>query len=156
MANDIFNRKPINNIDVHKAENMGLQFSGDAFTGDGLVYVQQISAAYSQRISRLFDLRRADAMLYVSARPEGSLNIVHAVSDAVSTTSMIAKFADVCKASSNVITMQAPPSGNCDSVSFKDVMTFHNCILVNMGFSQSIQDYVISDNLGIMFSHISK
>lgn len=150
---DIFKREPIKNLNIAKAENMGLVLDGA--TKD-LFYVQQVQWNYAQRISRLFDLAHPDSMLYVSARPEGALSIVHAVSDAKTILNIFEKLGSVCDATKNTISTTFPDAKNCEKRNNATKISFMHCLLSSVGVSQSVQDYVINDSMQIMFSYVKR
>jgi len=160
---DIFNRTPISKISTRKAEDVSINITmgGDAgpagpLTGTEGLFVQGFQYNYTQGVSRMYDLGDPKRMLYVAARPQGSMSLDYVIASGAVLQTTILQMADPCTSQGrNITTKLNDTASTCpDGDVSTGTLVFNNCLLTSLGASQSIQTYVISSQVQIMFSHL--
>jgi hypothetical protein len=121
------------------------------------ILMQNMQLQYSQQITRLYELGiggQDTFAYYVAGRAQGQIQAGHVVGPNVALKAYYSQYGNVCNASKNTITLDLSPN-TCDvqtgGTSGKLAYKCKNCVLSQVGFSVSVQDYLINENSTLMF-----
>lgn len=147
---DIFNR----NTDLFggsfAADQAKVTFpalSGGKGADAGLL-VQNISANYSQQITRLFEVG-SPAVYYVAGRTEGQASIARVIGPKKLAQAFYSTYGDVCKARTN--TLHLSVAAGCEG-NARASYTAHFVVITSIGVSITAADMMINEQLQMIFS----
>lgn len=154
MANgslDILGRKP---------QVIGRAYSSDAFQiaisgpNHDFMLVQNLTIAYAQNVTRLFDLENSEFQAYVASRPQGQMTLANVVTNLDSMVTFMQTYGDVCQADTNkniVISITGRGSGSLCKAEGGSISLSHP-VLTSSTLSLSVADYIISNQMGFIFA----
>ena len=125
--------------------------------GDGYM-IQQWQIAYQQNVQEIFELGSSN-LYWVRGQPQGQMSIGRVVGGAYGSDLRFfgSDAFDVCQGGSEVQLEMAP--GTCDAASsgFGTSATVHlkGVIVTAFGFSSSVQDMMIQQNIQLRFASMS-
>lgn len=151
---DIFNRS---------TDSFGASFSADqakitfpALTGgvgaDAGLLVQNMSANYTQQISRLFEVGSPN-IYYVGGRTSGSASIARIVGPRKISQAFYSTYGDICRARTNTLHFSVETGCDVGTSSFaRASYTAHFVVITTIGISVAAGDMLINEQLQMMFS----
>jgi hypothetical protein len=146
---DIFGRNvsPVGGVFISEQALMTLSGAGNLGVG---ALVQQVSAAYQQQFSMLFELG-SNTVYPIMGRPQGTLSIGRVVGDGEFSQS----FFDVCQGGTTVeITAK---QGTCNGLQGGTVAaTFQGVFVTSYGIDLSTADLMVRENVQASFVSMSK
>ncbi len=133
------------------------------------VLLQNLQLQYSQQVTRIYELGvsgKKTSTYYVAGRSQGQVQAAHIIGPGVALTAFYNKFSDVCQAGTNTLTIGLGPNvcgtptgsllgstlASFGAAGGNVSYTMKYCVLVGIGMSVSVQDYVVNENSTIMFT----
>lgn len=136
--------------------NVGVS-SGVLPGGAGLL-TQQLSAQYSQMITKIYELGTRNCY-YIGGRSTGSLSMARIIGPRPIQVEFYRKFGDVCDAATNTIDISVrtgcPTADNGLAVAVPSVYTCRFCVIMSLGLSVAAQDVVINEQLQLMVGSLN-
>lgn len=143
----------------------GGAFSADSalltFTVGGTDYSQdmlvtQCQWQYPQSVKILRSLSSNSAYIHAGPAGEqpGQLSIGQIIGPSGMSKTFIEQFADVCNIEDNTLTLSMI-SGCGDEIMDESAVTFHYCVIANVGGQSSVQDFLFHQNVQFMFYALS-
>lgn len=109
--------------------------------------VQNCSVQYSMEFRDIYELGSSN-LYYVQGRPRGQMSVGRIIGEIGTEFS-----SDPCNpATINVRGMSGSKCGAAAEINY----TLHNAVVVDYGFSISVEDMMIRENMAFKFSHLSK
>lgn len=158
---DIFSRASSSLAGVFTSDRAKLALKGNLG-----VLVQQMQIAYSQSITRLFEIGNQAAngganIYYVGGRTEGQLSIGRVVGPSGSISAMYEQYGDVCKARGNDISLSLIETDcsingqGAQAVAPTPVrFLLKFCVINSVQFSLAARDMIISENISMMLGSL--
>jgi hypothetical protein len=162
---DIFGRQPLSFGGAFAADAASVIFTGpptlneagigNELTGSAFnvgMIVQQISFAYQQQITRLFEVG-SNLVFYVAGRSQGNASIARVLGPRPVLVSFYSTYGNVCNAAANLLTFNVSPGCNIP----KDVgdamaLTLTGVVIMSVGFGVSAENMVISEQVSMMYA----
>jgi hypothetical protein len=160
MANnvDIFNRSIGKVAGAFSADDAILTFNGvRGLASDIPLLVQNLSVAYQQPVTMLFDMSSND-VVWTRGRATGQGSIGQIYGPAKLQNTFLELYGDVCRVDQNLIEFTI--SGNCRTTGSaaananflaSNKLACHYVVISNLGISGTAQDMLFSQNIGYMF-----
>jgi hypothetical protein len=164
MAGPVFKQASSRVAGTFQSQSAGL-VSADA---QALGIITQVNIQYQQSINRIFDLNRSNKnadkapMYYIGGRAQGTLTIGRLLGPK-SDCDFYEKFGDVCKiqpqinmefAGGNPGAAGQDPNAVLQGCGDKNTKTYSikQPVLTGIGISQNAQDFMINENVTMMFA----
>jgi len=162
-STDIFNKTARNVVGGFSVDKAKLTFTGatglDASSG---LLVQNIQIQYTQQVSFVYDLAKADDVYYVAGRTSGTMALGKVVGEKGLVTSFYNAYGDVCQVKGKTIelsgiagcTPTTPAGGStAESTNFgTGTITIREPVIVQFGLTMRIEEAVIGENVQLIFA----
>ena len=148
---DIFNRNTDTFGGSFSADSARLTFPAIAGIGaDSGLLVQNLSANYSQQVTRLFEVG-SPHIYYVGGRTAGQGTIARVVGPRAIAKEFYLTYGDICRAKTNTLHFSmAIGCGN--EITSRASYSAHFVVITQIGISTAAQDMLINEQLQYMFS----
>lgn len=165
---DLFERTEVN-FGGSMHSQFGLLVPSGGLTG---VLMQNLQIAYSQNVSRIYEIGRAGLptnIYYIGGRANGQLSAGHVIGPGSTMLAFYRQFSDVCQAGTNLLSLKIGPNvcgtakpvaaalgvsppAPAAAVPVNLTYTAKYCVLVNIGMGVAAQDFVINETSALTFS----
>lgn len=158
MANNMFERKPVNIEGAFQADKAKLLFTGTGVTG---ALVQGMNFTYGQQVTRLYEIGNAAAgattnVYYVGGRTQGTGGLNRVIGPSATIKALYTAFGDVCKACDNVLTLDLTESNCCSNGGSQQIIyELKGVVLTQVGISLQAADMIINEQAQLMFSDLT-
>lgn len=151
MATEIFNKTPRNVVGGFSVDKATLQFPSLGTTGVSGLLVQNIQIGYSQQVSFVYDLSKADDVYYISGRTSGTLQLGKMVGSQGIVKSFYTTFGDVCAVKGKDLSLQG--LGGCSNTSTSSgKITIKEPVITQFGLTMNVDTALIGENVQMIFA----
>lgn len=150
---DLFNKTPRNVAGAFSVDKAALYFTGLGANGSksGLL-VQNVQIQYSQQVSFVYDLAKADDVYYIAGRAQGTLALGKLVGPTGIAKDFYTKYGDVCQVKGGTIELQG--LGGCDTFgSLKtDKVVIKEPVVTQFGLTMNVDNALVGENVQLIFA----
>lgn len=153
MAKDIFNKTARNQAGGFSVDKAQLTFTSFGATGTSGLLIQNVQIQYSQQISFVYDLAKADDVYYIAGRTQGTLAIGKIVGSTSTYKQFYSTYGDVCAKKGDIVLSGA---AGCSSatVGTGDI-TIKEPVITQLGIQMTVDTAIISENVQMMFATLT-
>ncbi len=146
---DIFGKTPTNVAGTFSIDKATMTLSG--ITAGMLV--QGLQIRYSQPITMLYDLAKADDVYYVAGRSQGQMTINKMIGSAGLVKTFYTTYGNVCNIKGKNVTLNFTGSGcGPNSTGGNGALNIHEPVITEMGITMSIEQATVAESVQMMFS----
>lgn len=148
---DLFGRVPLSFGGAFAADAAVLTFGGLAGGGVGLI-AQQLSFAYQQQITRLFEVG-SNNVYYVAGRSQGNASVARVLGPRPVTTAFYQTYGNVCNAATNTLVFQVATGCNLPGDTGSGIaLALVGTVIMSVGFSVAAENMVVNEQLAMMYA----
>ena len=154
MANDIFGKTPRNHAGGFSVDKAQLTFTAFGATGSSGLLIQNVQIQYSQQISFVYDLAKADDVYYIAGRTQGTLSIGKIVGGTKTYKTFYTTHGNVCKVKGSNVVLSGV-SGCSDGDVGSGKITIQEPVITQIGIQMTVDTAIISENVQMMFATLT-
>jgi hypothetical protein len=154
MATDIFNKTARNQAGGFSVDKAQLSFSSIGADGTSGLLIQNVQIQYTQQISFVYDLAKADDVYYVAGRTQGTLAIGKIVGSKTTFKTFYSTYGDVCAKKGNI---QLSGATGCTGAALGQTgnIIIQEPIITQLGIQMTVDTAIISENVQLMFATLT-
>jgi len=149
---DIFGKKPRNVVGGFSVDKATLHIPSLSTAGTSGLLVQNVQLQYSQQVSFVYDLAKADDVYYIAGRTSGTLALGKVVGSAGIVKGFYEKFGDVCKVKQAGNLELSGIAGCTETDSATGKVTIKEPVIVQFGLTMNIDTAIIGENVQMIFA----